>query len=40
MASTNGAGTKDIELIIDGVSRPSSTNSTFPVYNPLIGKIL
>jgi acyl-CoA reductase-like NAD-dependent aldehyde dehydrogenase len=31
---------KDVELIINGVSRRSSTNTTFPVTNPLTGEIL
>lgn len=41
-ASTNGtaAVSKDVELIINGVSRPSSTGTTFPVHNPLTGKVL
>jgi acyl-CoA reductase-like NAD-dependent aldehyde dehydrogenase len=41
-ATTNGtaAAPKDVELIINGVSRPSSTGSTFPVHNPLTGKFL
>lgn len=39
-ASTNGTASKDVELIINGVSRPSSTNSTYAVHNPLTGKFL
>jgi benzaldehyde dehydrogenase (NAD) len=40
-AATNGvSSTKDVELIINGVSRPSSTNTTFSVTNPLSGKVL
>jgi Aldehyde dehydrogenase family len=40
-AASNGISpTKDIELIINGVSRSSSTNTTFPVHNPLTGKFL
>jgi acyl-CoA reductase-like NAD-dependent aldehyde dehydrogenase len=31
---------KDVHLIINGVLRPSSTNTTFPVHNPLTGKFL
>jgi acyl-CoA reductase-like NAD-dependent aldehyde dehydrogenase len=31
---------KDVEMIIGGASRPSSTNSTFAVHNPLTGKFL
>jgi len=40
-ATTNGlSASKDVELIIDGVSRPSSTRTTFPVTNPLTGEVL
>ena len=40
-ATTNGlSASKDVELIIDGVSRPSSTKTTFPVTNPLTGEVL
>ena len=40
-ASTNGVSSaKDVQLIINGVSRPSSTNSTFSVTSPLTGKTL
>jgi hypothetical protein len=41
--ATNGASAsapKDVELYINGVSRPSSTNTTFAVHNPLTGKFL
>lgn len=39
--STNSiAANKNIEMIINGVSRPSPTNTTFPVHNPLTGKFL
>lgn len=39
--ATNGASaSKDVKLCINGVSRPSSTNTTFPVHNPLTGKFL
>jgi len=39
--ATNGAAaSKDVELYINGISRSSSTNSTFPVHNPLTGKFL
>jgi acyl-CoA reductase-like NAD-dependent aldehyde dehydrogenase len=40
-ATTNGAhASSDVELFIDGVSRPSSTGTTFAVHNPLTGKFL
>jgi benzaldehyde dehydrogenase (NAD) len=39
-STTNGAAANDIEMIINGVSRRSSANSTFPVHNPLTGKFL
>jgi acyl-CoA reductase-like NAD-dependent aldehyde dehydrogenase len=41
--ATNGASasaSRDVELYINGVSRPSSTNTTFAVHNPLTGKFL
>jgi benzaldehyde dehydrogenase (NAD) len=41
-ATINGTSNspKDVEMIINGVSRPSSTGTTFPVHNPLTGKFL
>jgi len=42
-ATTNGlsnSSPQDVEMIINGVSRPSSTGTTFPVHNPLTGKFL
>jgi hypothetical protein len=40
-APTNGTHIgDDVTLIIDGVSRPSSTGTTYAVHNPLTGKFL